>query len=182
MASSGPKAQLRVAGRSLLEHVIQSALPLGARRIIVCCGESEDWRLVVSNLYPNIVEAIRSSSDRSSVSLVKECLENLSDRVIFMYGHAPRPTSHLLALVQITSPFVATSVKSSTRQDAISREDRYLEPPYVFSKKIIRPEHQTWRDVIQSCNVSVVPICGPGEFNYLDEFRDYDRYVCTNFD
>lgn len=175
-----PKSRLEVAGKTLLDHVIYSLRSVNPRKIIICCGEDRAWYEWVEKSYIGTANAVFSNSNQSSLALVQSRTGELAERILFLYGHAPRPASHIEKLINTNFPFSATSVWSSSRRDPIKGSGgRYLEPPFFFYKRVLAPYHHTWKSVLKSCKSRELSLNGPGEFNEENEFLEYVEYLNT---
>ena len=104
----------------------------------------------------------------------------MNDRFIFAYGHAPRPAEHIKTLLEAQGQIVATGLAASSKKQPIPLGQLFVEPPYALSQEtLMRRSSANWTTffLAQRRATHVVPIGGPPEFNYVDEFLAYQSYA-----
>jgi bifunctional UDP-N-acetylglucosamine pyrophosphorylase/glucosamine-1-phosphate N-acetyltransferase len=90
MRSRGPKVLVDLAGRSLLQHVLDRAMLLGADRIRVVVGHGAD---AVRDAVPEAVETVLQPEQRGTGDAVASALGglNANDTTLVLYGDVPLP-------------------------------------------------------------------------------------------
>jgi bifunctional UDP-N-acetylglucosamine pyrophosphorylase/glucosamine-1-phosphate N-acetyltransferase len=111
MKSNQPKVLHRVAGCSLLGHVLQSARALDPREIVVVVGPDMDavWTEARS-VFPAARQAIQVDrlGTGHAVSMARQALEGFSGTVVVLYGDVPLISAEsLLKLTEITGKGMA---------------------------------------------------------------------------
>jgi bifunctional UDP-N-acetylglucosamine pyrophosphorylase/glucosamine-1-phosphate N-acetyltransferase len=99
MRSRGPKVLVDLAGRTLLQHVLDGAAVLGADRVRVVVGHGAD---AVRAAVPDPVETVLQPEQRGTGDAVASALGglNANDTTLVLYGDVPLPQrSTLEALV-----------------------------------------------------------------------------------
>ena len=100
MRSRGPKVLVDLAGRTLLQHVLDRAALLGADRIRVVVGHGAD---TVRAAVPESVETVLQPEQRGTGDAVASALGglNANDTTLVLYGDVPLPQRATLeALVE----------------------------------------------------------------------------------
>lgn len=118
----------------------------------------------------------------STIDLARRAALTINcSRVLFLYGHAPRPSSHIAAMLGQRSALVLSSCSSTSKRQPIQcGSDRFIEPPYLVSRELlISTSAPSWNDFIATHRIhaSVVALDGPCEFNEPVEVPPYERYI-----
>ena len=178
MGLGRPKSGLYVDDEMLLDRVVGSIQALAPRKLLICCGESREWRQRIAGRYHGQVEVVASTSDVPSLRLLQEYLPILGDRVLFAYGHAPRPRHHLEALATCDASFAVSTVSMSTRRDLVRTVmGRFIEPPFILRTELVSRFLSTWSAMLRQHHFEEFPMSGPGEFNSHAEFIAYASYL-----
>jgi bifunctional UDP-N-acetylglucosamine pyrophosphorylase / glucosamine-1-phosphate N-acetyltransferase len=106
MKSSMPKVLHKIAGRSMLGHVLHAGKALGAARAVVVHGPDMPAVKAEANAFiPNcdFAEQTERLGTGHAVSMAKDALANFSGKVLVLYGDVPlieaETLSNLLALL-----------------------------------------------------------------------------------
>jgi len=183
------KVLLPVRGDVLLKHCIEQSIAAGANRIsLICDNDSKQFcEKYVAGYSVQIHNQKKSKSDYGSTFLMlKEFLDSTTvcDRILFEYGHAPRPSGFYRALLEINCDIVAAQFSHSTRRDLITGTMGYfIEPPFVIDTKlIVLSEAKCWSEFFAASIKTSAKICllytsAPNEFNTETEYKRYLEYI-----
>ncbi|MBS1716778.1 MAG: NTP transferase domain-containing protein [Armatimonadetes bacterium] len=177
-----PKSLFAVEGESLLSKTIAELRRIGAE-VIVLTNRSEYWDLTRKQVraYSGVRLAL-SGEVESTVELLR-CVpveDILERKVLFCYGHAPRPAGHLRDLIQLQGPAVSVVRYSSKRKLVRSCTGLYMEPPYYLPQLQLHDlQSNTWSELIDGLDrpAEEVLLNGPGEANYSSEIELYAKYA-----
>lgn len=182
MAAGRPKSLLQAARRPLVIHCVEQLLLAGLTDIRVYNNRSE-WTDTFSELLSSYrgVSVFADPGGPSTYAVAHFAVQHLtSDRILFLYGHAPRPAEHLLRLLSLAG-VVATEYVTSSRRDALSTRCGYLEPPFLVpTHSIVNSRGRTWRELFAANATHIIPCVGPGEFNFRHELATYMSYVASS--
>lgn len=178
-----PKSLRTVAGKSLLEYTVAEVARVGIGSFIVFNNRPEfDVDLSIAVAPYGSFEIVNDRGVPNTFQLAKQAaLAINSQYILFMYGHAPRPFSHLIKLIEMFhTPVVATSVSSTTQLSAVASPCGYLEPPHIIATSILRQtSYVDWKSFLTdpSVDLTFVEADGPGEANLLPELISYANYL-----
>lgn len=177
-----PKSMLAVNGTTLLEITLRSILGAGVREVLVFTNR-KDWlrsqRDMVSK-FPR-TELILDEGVNSTIELLYLAREiRLSDAYLFCYGHAPPPSGVVSEICCEDKPLGGMTNFTSTRLDRIKLNNRYLEPPFYIKEELLNSsvQYSKWSRLFShhQNKIHKVPLAGPPEFNYSNEWNYYRHY------
>ena len=149
----------------------------------------------------NIITYLRRyPTYESTLGILREMVDLLdlceSEKIFFVFGHAPRPANHFVDLLEeytLHTQIVATVVhKTSKKLPVYIRNNEVqagqdkgsspIEPPYILTLKTLKKyKALTWLDFISKAHedkiLHLIPIDAPGEFNYYSEYLLYLEYI-----
>jgi hypothetical protein len=183
MNSSTPKALWSVAGMPLLHHTLTSLQLTGVASILVLSNRAQYLRRTakVASVFPGTRVELSETHD-STFRVLCDVKAKLAPRCLFLYGHAPRPATHIAALLAHRSLFAVTTTASSSKRNLIvSTSGRFIEPPYVIDSTSLADKYDTWSAFLAKYSIAEIPLLGPHEFNDRTEFKAYREYVTARF-
>jgi len=180
----GPKSLLTVGQATLLEMTIRSALGAGIRRILVA-NNREDFHGEMMRRVSGIAEVdlILDRGYESTYLLVRDTACLAAARFLFCYGHAPRPSRILSAMLTENAPLVACGFQRSTKRNLIMYNDEFLEPPFLVDRDMVLNSYaEGWEGFFaeQPSSLGVIAVDGAPEFNSAieaEQYRDYLRQL-----
>ena len=187
------KVLLPVKNDVLLKHCVEQSIEAGVNRISLICDSASEksCEKYVADNSVQIYNQKKSKHEYGSTFLMlKEFLRfnAVSDRILFEYGHAPRPSSFYHTLLGIGNDIVAAQFTQSTRRDIITGIMGYfIEPPFVINTDlIIASDAKCWSEFFTASLKMSLEICllytsAPSEFNTEAEYRRYLDYLEHDF-
>lgn len=183
MNSNIPKSMILIGEKPLLYYNVKSVIQTGIKSIIIVIDDLKYEAIIIQHLdlFSNI-KIVYTERKTSTFIVLKHCLDICNEWILFLYGHAPRPTHYLNTIISSEKLVVASSNQNSTKRNKILLELKYLEPPYLLRKDTIKYIYNNWQDFFDGnadCT-EILKLDGPPEFNYTDEYLEYNRYVYNN--
>jgi CTP:molybdopterin cytidylyltransferase MocA len=177
-----PKSLMAVDGVTFLELTVRNLVAAGCKRVFVANNRGEYHARIRSLLlgFPE-VRLYADFGFASTIELAREVSPLLSRRVMFCYGHAPRPATVLRQAFEKSAPFVACSFDRSSRRMPILSGARFIEPPFIIPRdSLLHSPDMSWRSYLQANvkRVELIRLDAEPEFNTLSEaarFRSFLR-------
>jgi bifunctional UDP-N-acetylglucosamine pyrophosphorylase/glucosamine-1-phosphate N-acetyltransferase len=137
MQSAMPKVLHRLAGKPLLEHVLQTSRQLGARRLHVVYGFGGD--VLRSSVDAEDVDWVLQEEQNGTGHAVQLALAGVDDAatVIVLYGDVPMVSEHSLQ-----------AMLDAAGHDAVGLMTATLEDPAAYGR-IVRDENQRFKAIIE---------------------------------
>lgn len=171
-----PKSLLPFDSRPLVRVTVEALLAAGVDRVLVSSDRAE-WQPSLKAALEGLdgVQVQEDEGFPSTFLLVRHVVDKLSESFLFLYGHSPRPVSHLAALVAAGAPAVS-SPASSTMRTPLRIRSQFVEPPYWLSRaSIVSSRASTWSEYIATTasSLAMVMLDGPAEPNDDNEIHSY---------
>jgi bifunctional UDP-N-acetylglucosamine pyrophosphorylase/glucosamine-1-phosphate N-acetyltransferase len=167
MRSALPKVLHKVAGRSMVGHVIAAAERLGAERVVVVVGPEMD--AVAAAVAPHAV-AVQERQDGTAdaVKAAREALAGFSGDVLILYGDCPLIQADTLA-----------RMRAERRDEAVTVLGIRVPPPNAYGRLVLDSDATLERIVealdaaeaerqIDLCNTGIMLIDGSRLSGLLD--------------
>jgi len=184
------KALLSVDNKPLYIHCIEQLMRAGIYKIYLICDSilqyEEYLNYSISNPFVCVYKQIKSYG--STFLILKEFLRinPISDKIIFSYGHAPRPACHFSDMIKSSSDIVLTQFPYSSKRNKIRGIDgMYIEPPYLINAELIDKSNDIcWHNFFSNYsikNLMILVLNAPNEFNFVFEFLEYSKYINNDY-
>ena len=164
MQSDMPKVLHRVAGRTLLDHAIASALDAGADRLIVVAGHGADQvRASLADSHPDaeVVLQAEQKGTAHAVDQARELAATAGD-VLVLYGDTPFITARTVAAMQAKRAEGAAVVVLGFEAAVPGRYGRLITGADGSLDRIVEAKDATADELAVSlCNSGV--LCAPGQ-------------------
>jgi bifunctional UDP-N-acetylglucosamine pyrophosphorylase/glucosamine-1-phosphate N-acetyltransferase len=167
MRSALPKVLHKVAGRSMVAHVIAAAEALGAERIVVVVAPGMDD--VAAAVKPHVTAVQHQQSGTAdAVKAAREALAGFAGDVLILYGDCPLIQADTLA-----------RMRAERRDEAITVLGIRVPPPTAYGRLVLGADGTLERIVetldateaerqIDLCNTGIMLIDGSRMFGLLD--------------
>ena len=167
MRSALPKVLHKVAGRSMVGHVIAAAEALGAERVVVVVAPGMDD--VAAAVKPHATAIQRSQNGTAdAVKAAREALTGFAGDVLILYGDCPLIQADTLA-----------RMRAERRDEAITVLGIRVPPPTAYGRLVLGSDGTLERIVetldaneaerrIDLCNTGIMLIDGSKLFGLLD--------------
>jgi CTP:molybdopterin cytidylyltransferase MocA len=181
-SSMMPKALLNFDEKTYLEMMLIECRNAGVDNGIIYCNR-ENFLNEIRKITKNIAsfEIVLDAGVKSTFELITDAAKySSSQKLLFCYGHAPRPSAHIEEIIRFDEAVVVSVVKTTTKKHAvIFRDDHFVEPPYLLSRSLLATTNATtWANFFdQIGGANGVMLHGPGEFNSREDKTIYDRYL-----
>lgn len=205
-----PKSLLEVNSKTLLEYTLENMLKLDLSEIYVFCDDCIDEYKKILEQYQN-VKLLFCDSYNSTFNVVQNYIGLFNEYIMFIYGNTPKSPRFLKALFNQDEDLVTTSylnarkesqiidnfedpsvynakksqgiILDETKESQIIINDNLVKPPYLIKKEIaIDSPAITWHTFFTMNKDKLVfvkdDVC---DFDTLEEFQEYQKYVYKNF-
>lgn len=181
MCADRPKSLMRVCGRTLLEHTLDT---VSTNSTVVVYNNQRAWDTEITNIVGRFPGArlAQDAGVQSTIELAVHAAQRTNrSRLCFLYGHAPRPVEHLRRLgAGPEAAVAATLVIRSSKVHPIAGESGFLEPPYLLPVGLLQESgDSSWANFLARFDGRMLQVfaSGPSEANWPAEMRVYRRYV-----
>ena len=167
MRSALPKVLHKVAGRSMVGHVIAAAEALGAERVVVVVAPGMDD--VAASVKPHVTAIQHQQSGTAdAVKAAREALAGFAGDVMILYGDCPLIQADTLA-----------RMRAERRDEAVTVLGIRVPPPTAYGRLVLGSDGTLERIVetldateaerrIDLCNTGIMLIDGSKLFGLLD--------------
>jgi hypothetical protein len=180
-----PKSLMEKSGTTYLEILLCEISKSGISDILIYCNRLEhlkdirhiskknsDARIIVDQGVPSTFHLAKHAAS----------LRRQQD-IIFFYGHSPRPSSHISALINSPHQIAASLYETSSKRNPIGdTSDGYLEPPFKIDAELLfKSKHSEWNYFLGEFEhvTSKISVNAPAEFNSLAERQVFDSYISS---
>lgn len=186
--SNAPKSLIEINSIPVIHYTITPLIDLELSKIIICA--EDDYYLsiykkefkTIKNIYYELSPICDSTIKVVRHTISTNKLNNCN--ILFLYGHTPRTSSYLQAIMNRNNLLSIGLTKKSTKRNLMiyyyNNIKYYIEPPYFINiDLLINNKYESWNSfmVINGSSIVGFPINGPPEFNYKYEFDHFKKYI-----
>jgi hypothetical protein len=172
-----PKSLLMGVSRPLLLSTIEQVCAAGYGSILVLNNRPE-WQSTIQSLldpFPGVI-VVEDFGYPSTFLLARSFAENMRERFLFLYGHAPRLAQEISRLGNLSGTTIVSGLAASSKRKLIRKSNVFIEPPYVVNRRsLLASSVLDWSAYFEEqedeCVVSALD--GPPEPNTRTEIEGY---------
>ena len=191
----GNKSLVTVRGIPLVKITVDWLREVGISDVIIAVNYRSEYKKIAT-LFRNDVDVtvLYLQTKSGSANCIPALKDRLNKRFFFVYGHAPVPPEHLLAMLRkealVVSLYPTTTQEVANRKPALLKGNvvttsvhgtLFIEPPHVLTRAFVErlAEVGSWKRAFQDYRGRIQGVLSshPPEFHYYRDFCEVRRFL-----